>query len=624
MKGNEDSRYRPLYDGSVWKVMILAAALIVLSTSLTGLMSYRITQQEVIKKLKTNDLSLLARSIANQVEGRIDRALETSRLLADDPVVTQWVAGGEKDERLGGLVKRQLAAIPGNYDYTTSFVVSAVTKRYWTESGKAIDTVNEKDPDDDWFFQTIAAGNKTEVVVDFNKSRKDTFVFVNVLIGDTSRPLGVAGIGLSLKELSGDFAKYKSVDGSRLWMAGPDGTIHLSDDASLIGDSVKDHLTDAALEEWNREPLKQKRVFEAEDRAGIAYDMISYPIRETNMRLLIQIPRSGTTGFLDAVKFNTTVVVVLSFIVTVFFFMYVSRKLADPYKRALRLNEELERMVEDRTRELADKNRVMTESISYATRIQQSVLPAETELRELFAEHLAYWKPRDGVGGDFYWVKRVGDVTWVAVGDCSGHGVPGALMTMLSVSLLNRIADLGGNESPGAVLAKLNVLLKETLHQTQREGPTDDGLDLGLIFLRGRELEYAGTGIAMMLKDASGMRSIKGDKPRIGYRRTPADTVYTDHQFALDSTSVCYLATDGIPDQNGGAKNLSLGRTNLTEWLQSYGNSPLSEQLQRLETDLAAFMGQELQRDDMTLFAFKWSDSSSGGRYGNGQEEERF
>ncbi|WP_276354586.1 SpoIIE family protein phosphatase [Cohnella caldifontis] len=601
-----DTRNRSLYDGSVWKVVILASALIVLSASLIGFMSYRITEREVVKKLKESDLSVMARSVAGQVEGRIQRAEETSLLLADDPAVTEWVQGRETDGKLGALVKRKLSDLSGSYDYTNSFVVSALTFHYWAEIGQIIDTVSESDPDDQWFFQTLASGRKTSVIVDYNANRKDTFVFVNVRIGSGDRPLGIAGIGLSLKKLSDDFAGYRFVDGSHLWMVGRDGTIHLSDDFSQTGSNVSEWLMPKALEAWNGGKASEEFVFEGTDRQGRKVDMISYPVGETDMRLLVQIPRSETTGFLASIRNNTTILVVISLILSVYFFTNVSRRMADPYKRALQLNERLERMVEDRTLELADKNRLMTESISYAGRIQQSVLASEEAFKTRFPESFVFWKPRDGVGGDFYWIRETGDETWIAVGDCSGHGVPGALMTMLSVSLLGRIADQGEAGSPSEAMGMLNRLLKETLRQTERDAEgTDDGLDLGLLFLQGDRIRYAGAGIWMAYREDAGLRTVKGDKPRIGYRRTPADVAFTDHEIRLSPGAVVYLATDGIPDQNGGPRNLSLGKTSLTHWLEAYGPLPLAEQRDRFERELADFMGEQPQRDDMTLLAFR-------------------
>lgn len=610
----EDGRLRPLYDGSVWKVIIIATVLIVLSTALVGVMSYRITQREVIKDLKAGDLAILARSVASQVQGRIDRAAETSRMLADNPAVAEWVAGAEQDDRLGSMVKRMLAELPGQYDYTNSFVVSAVTGQYWSEVGSVLNVVSERNPDDSWFFQTIESGRKTNVMVDFNAERRDTFVFVNVLIGDADHPLGVAGVGLSLKKLSEDFAGYKLLGGSRIWMVGADGAIQLADDYSLTGTNIADRLSASALAEWNKGSAAESYVFEADDLDGHRVDMIRYPIGQADMQLLVQIPRSQTTGFLESIRNNTTVVAVLSLILSVYFFTYVSRRIADPYKRALKLNEELEAIVAERTRALADKNRMMTESVAYANRIQQAVLPSTAVLQDAFAEYLTYWKPRDGVGGDFYWVKREADTDalWVAVGDCSGHGVPGALMTMLSVSLLDRIVEQvqPGTGSPAQVMRKLNALLQDTLGQKERDGQTDDGLDLGLFRIHGDRMQYAGAGILLFVQDAEGIRLIRGDKPRIGYRRTPLDTAYTDHEMQAGADGVYYLATDGIPDQNGGPKKLSLGKTKLTEWLASYRGLPLAERRARFEADMAAFMDQEQQRDDMTIFAFRLNGPS--------------
>jgi len=597
---------RPKYDRSVFRVIILAGALLVFTTTLIGILSYRITEQEVIRKLKNNDLARTAKSIASQVEGRIDRAVETSLMLAGDPAVVEWVSGGETDDKLGKIVLGQLMDLPKNFDYTNSFVVSAVTRQYWAENGKVLERIERDDPDDQWFFQTIASGKRTDVVVDTNKSRKDTFVFSNVLIGDLDNPVGVAGIGMSLKALSEEFATFKYGSNSHLWMIGNDGTIHLADSFELTGENIADQLPASALAQLAQVDAGQQVILETEDREGRKIDMISYPIQAANMRLLAQIPRSETVGFLDTIRLNTAIAVTVSIVVVVFFFLYISRRLADPYKRALAINEELERKVEIRTKELAERNKEMTDSIAYANRIQQSVLPQEEEMRSCFAGHFAIWKPRDGVGGDFYWMKRVEGVYWIAVGDCTGHGVPGALMTMLSVSLLDRIAASGGHHSPAEVLGKLNVLLKETLKQVDQDGLTDDGLDLGICFLREDEVVYAGAGITLVVGEGQETRHIKGDKLKIGYRRTPLDVCYTDHRFDPDPERIYYMLTDGIADQNGGDGRISLGRKKLLEWLTSWQSLPLAEQGDRLEKALTVFMGEQPQRDDMTVLAFKY------------------
>ncbi|MFC5528923.1 SpoIIE family protein phosphatase [Cohnella yongneupensis] len=604
-KPGKESRSRLKYDRSVFRVIVLAGILLVFATSTTGILSYRITESEVISKLKSNDLVRTAKSISNQVEGRIDRAIETSDMLADDPAVVEWVSGGERDDKLGDIVRKQLISLPHSFDYTNSFVVSAVTNQYWAEDGKVLERVSKDDPDDKWFFDTLASGKRTDVVVDSNKSRQDTFVFVNVLIGDVNNPIGVAGVGMSLKALSAEFANYKYGPNSHLWMVGANGTIHLSDSFEQTGSTLGDYLPVATIASLNEAKPGEQLILDTKNKQGQQVDMISYPIRSADMRLIAQIPRSETVGFLDSIKLNTAIAVFVSIVLIVFFFIYISRKLADPYKRALSMNAELESKVQARTKELAERNKEMTDSILYANRIQQSVLPAPEAMESSFDEHFAVWKPRDVVGGDFYWMKKVGDVQWVAVGDCTGHGVPGALMTMLSVSLLDRIAATGDNPTPAVVLGKLNVLLKETLNQMDQDGLTDDGLDLGLMFMEGDRTVYAGTGVTLAVSDSNGMRSVKGDKHKVGYRRTPVDVAYTDHPFEAEPGRVFYLITDGIVDQNGSGSTASLGRTRLLEWLAQYRTYPLARQQEQFESMLTAYMGEEYQRDDMTLLAFK-------------------
>lgn len=605
MRRASEPRSRLKYDRSVFRVIVLAGVLLVFATSLTGILSFRITENEVMNKLETNDLVRTAKTLGSQVEARIDRAVETSVALASDPAVAEWVGGGEKDERLGDIVRKRLVNLQQTFDYTNSFVVSAVTNQYWAETGRMLKVIDPNKADDQWFLQTLASGQRTQVAVDTDESRHDTFVFVNVLIGDLDDPLGVAGVGMSLKALSEEFAAYKYGQESHVWMVGSDGTIHLSDTFAQTGSKIDEYLAEETVRELQRAKPVGPLILESDNKDGERVDMISYPLRSADMRVIAQIPRSETIGFLDSIKLNTAIAVMISIVLIVFFFIYISRKLADPYKMALSMNEELERNVQARTKELAERNKEMTDSILYANRIQQSVLPAQETLEGSFSEHFAVWRPRDGVGGDFYWLKKVGDVQWVAVGDCTGHGVPGALMTMLSVSLLDRIADSGEHDSPAAVLGKLNALLKETLHQMERDGLTDDGLDLGLMFVMGDRAIYAGTGVTLAVGDVSGMRCIKGDKRKIGYRRTPVDIAYTDHDFEEEPERVFYLITDGIVDQNGAGGTASLGRTRLLEWLAQHRTAPLAEQRERFEHEMSAYMQEEFQRDDMTLLAFK-------------------
>ncbi|MNI15636.1 Phosphoserine phosphatase RsbU [compost metagenome] len=349
---------------------------------------------------------------------------------------------------------------------------------------------------------------------------------------------------------------------------------------------------------------KEVQIFESNSQDGQKIDLISYPIQLMNTSLLFQIPRSETVYFLRTIKLNTAIALFISLISIIFFFYYVSRKLADPYKRALQLNQELENQVSARTIELEQRNTEIMDSIAYAKRIQESVLPSSEQM-DVWSEHFIIWKPRDVVGGDFYWSKQVKDGVLMAVGDCTGHGVPGAFMTMLTISMMDRIVDHDCQDNPALILQKLNQLIKETLNQNSKIGRTDDGLDLGLVLVNKHEITFAGAGCSIYVQDDEGIHVVKGDRKSIGYRRTPIEYTYTNHMLPIQKNSQYYMATDGIVDQNGGEKGYSFGKSKLIQFIQTYSHLSLQEQEAMFAKELAAYMGNELQRDDMTFMAFR-------------------
>ena len=160
-----------LFDYGVIKVVIFAIVAIATAVLIMGGISYIIAEKAVVKIVQTKELVYAAQSIAAKIDGRIERAKETSLLLARDPAVIKWIEDGEKDEALGRIVKEKLTDMAAEYDYNTSFVVSTLTNHYWAEDGM-IDIVSPKDPDDSWFYEIIVAQNPLEIMIDYNEERK--------------------------------------------------------------------------------------------------------------------------------------------------------------------------------------------------------------------------------------------------------------------------------------------------------------------------------------------------------------------------------------------------------------------------------------------------------------------
>jgi len=273
----------------------------------------------------------------------------------------------------------------------------------------------------------------------------------------------------------------------------------------------------------------------------------------------------------------------------------------------------LETRVRDRTEALAATNRAIMDSINYAQLIQSSILPSPDTLNAGLIEHFVLWRPRDVVSGDFYLCREVADGFVIAVADCTGHGVPGAFMTMTASAMLNNALDLMGARDPAAILSTVDRKVRATLHQdgTARSliEQFDNGLDLALCHVNPAEgrMVYAGARIPLLIIKADGVTELRGDRHSLGYRRAagaPAP-VFTNHTMALEPDHTFCLGTDGLTDQNGGELGRSFGRKRLRNLLEQGGAQPLDRLRTVLEQDLNRHQGDREQRDDITLFGFR-------------------
>lgn len=275
-------------------------------------------------------------------------------------------------------------------------------------------------------------------------------------------------------------------------------------------------------------------------------------------------------------------------------------------------SQKLEEKVAERTRELEQKNNNILESINYAKRIQLSILP---DLNKYLGfsddEHFVIWKPRDIVGGDFYWCKKFADRYFIALADCTGHGVPGALMTMTVNSIMDRVIDQIENENPAIVLQEVNRILKETLRQDDPHSLTDDGVDMGLCLIKPdkKQLIYAGARISLLYCFNDEVIEIKGDKQSLGYNNSKLDFAYHNHHIELNPEQIYYLFSDGLVDQNGSHSEFGLGKKRLKQAILENHSRSLTAQKDLVLEMLNNYMGEEEQRDDITMIGFKIPDA---------------
>ncbi len=288
--------------------------------------------------------------------------------------------------------------------------------------------------------------------------------------------------------------------------------------------------------------------------------------------------------------------------------------LADEIKSELNALEneknKLEIRVIERTQELFEMNQKILNSIEYAKRIQTSVLPDHDLIRKYTRDYFVIWQPRDSVGGDFYFFQKVEDVVLIAVVDCTGHGVPGAMMTMLVSAISNRI-DLKYRSNPAEYLKEINVLVRALLKHDvddKKDLYSDDGLDMGLCFYNPNEnvLNFAGAKISLFYNEEGEMKRIKGDKQSIGYRESKENYVYKNHEINLSANTNVYMTSDGFLDQNGGHKNFSFGKKRFIKVLKRVFDLPMNEQKNEIIKTLNDYKGDKPQRDDITVIGIKF------------------
>ncbi len=248
----------------------------------------------------------------------------------------------------------------------------------------------------------------------------------------------------------------------------------------------------------------------------------------------------------------------------------------------------------------------ITDSIHYAQRIQEAVLPNRKMFVDYIADYFIFFKPKDIVSGDFYWMTRIEDKLIVTAADCTGHGVPGAFMSMLGLTFLNEIVNKDRVLVPSKILDRLREKIISSLHQ--EEGETKDGMDMSIAVIdtTKKEIQFAGAYNPMyMIKNGSEeIIKVKADRMPIGIH-LKMDNDFTNHVINYDSGDVVYLFSDGYVDQFGGERGRKLKSVKFQELLLNIKSKPMKEQKEILGKFLNKWRGELEQLDDIIVIGLK-------------------
>lgn len=250
------------------------------------------------------------------------------------------------------------------------------------------------------------------------------------------------------------------------------------------------------------------------------------------------------------------------------------------------------------------QNKELTDSINYAQTIQKSILPEMSDIQNAFPDSFIFFKPKDVVSGDFYWFKQKSNRRYIAAVDCTGHGVPGAFMSMIANTLLNEIIDNKGIVHPADVLNELKKEIMRSLKQTGADGENKDGLDIALCMLEGNTLEYAGAHNPLWLFLEGNLIEIKGDNQPVGvaYKN---DKEFTNHVLDVTKTDAFYIFTDGFADQFGGIDGKKFKYSRLKQMITDLCKLPVNEQHKKLASIFDEWKRDLEQVDDVLVIGIK-------------------
>lgn len=254
--------------------------------------------------------------------------------------------------------------------------------------------------------------------------------------------------------------------------------------------------------------------------------------------------------------------------------------------------------------ESENKTKEIIASINYAERIQRASLPSNALLEKCLRDGFIFFKPKDIVSGDFYWLEEKDDVTYFAVADCTGHGVPGALLSVLCSNSLSRAINEMGLSEPAKILDQTVILLEGFFSKSENQ--VQDGMDIALCRLETtkNELQYAGANRPLYFFKNGEFNEIKADRQPIGkydYRKS-----FTNHTLELGVGDSLYLFSDGIVDQFGGDQSKKFTSRRLKNLLESMQNKPMDDQKKLLTKEFQAWQGENDSIDDVCVLGVRF------------------
>lgn len=306
-----------------------------------------------------------------------------------------------------------------------------------------------------------------------------------------------------------------------------------------------------------------------------------------------------------------TIAVVITLIAAFWIFIMYRHKIRANKILSEQKSEIIEQAIilENTNLELAERNTQIIDSINYARRIQDSILMREDEIHKILPEAFIYYRPKDIVSGDFYWFSKIDDKIVIAAIDCTGHGVPGAFMSMIGNTLLNEIVNVKRITKPDDILTQLHTGVMAALQQKNARAEADDGMDISLCTIapRHKRFQFAGAKNHLYVIQKDQLKILKANIHSIGGRPLRDDVMveFTSYDFMYDENTLIYMMSDGYVDQFGGLDDRKFNSKRLKQMLLDNRALPMAEQKEVINDRFNEWKGERDQVDDILLLGIK-------------------
>ncbi|MCT4586289.1 MAG: ATP-binding protein [Carboxylicivirga sp.] len=320
--------------------LVLTVGLFVILTVLAlSWVHYFSVRKSILSEVYDNQLIAILRAHQSDLQIIIEKAIETSHSLADDPAFVKWFGSQKPNPELKEIALQKLDFIHKELGYSTIFAVNRNTNEYWCEDFRLLDVVTKFDPDDTWFFEALESKKKISLNYDYNNILKQSMLFVNVIMGSPNNPIGVAGVGIDPTILIDHFEEHKTTENTQLWLIDNEGKILISKEENEININLKALFDDHVIDELTAGPKEQIiREIKFHDDT---YELASINLGSAGYRVVMVIPQKDILSLINVIGYNTIWLTIIVSILVLFVSSLIARNISKPIIHLTQLSNQI-------------------------------------------------------------------------------------------------------------------------------------------------------------------------------------------------------------------------------------------------------------------------------------------